>query len=483
MATPTSKRIGVLSGLGLGLAGLGLLVGVGASVDSSDLPDLVPSLPTNHSNVNDRWIDTSEATAPGRTLYRFDTVIENVGTGAWVVRRAGTSSPTNQIIFSGGAPGGAETTNKVGDPGTANAIKYSAAAGHNHFHTQIVAAYELLTPGGAKVASAAKNLAGFCLYDSWPISPTADYYPDSLDCHPDDPGYTGPIEIGLSAGWGDFYGSQLGDQWIDVTDVTPGSYKIRATVNPNGIYQESDTSDNTVTDDVVIPGAIANAATASTPARTPVDIPIAGTVVGAGERSRKPGCGATADPACMTTATPGKLSFQTASANVVVVDTVTTDAKAVLRYTPPAGFTGTATLAYTATDSRGLKSKPANVTVTVTGTGAPTGGGTGTPGGGTTTPPATKATVTLKPAFRLVRSGGKTFLKVTGALPRTQAGRLVRVQRKSGKRISTLGTVRVAKTGRFSRMILVHSSSLSVRAALASSATTKAAASAFRRIS
>ena len=168
MATHTSRRIGVLSGFGVGLAGLALLVGVGFSVQTSDKPDLQPLLPTNHSNPNDRWVDFSEPTAPGKTLYRFDTVIENTGTGAWAVQRASASSAhePDRLLRRQPRRCGDDVQGRRRRFG-ANAIRYSPAAGHNHFHTQLVAAYDLLTPTGAKVASAGKNLAGFCLYDSW----------------------------------------------------------------------------------------------------------------------------------------------------------------------------------------------------------------------------------------------------------------------------------------------------------------------------
>ena len=184
-----------------------------------------------------------------------------------------------------------------------------------------------------------------------------------------------------------------------------------------------------------------------------------------------------------------RLSFQASGSpsagTVQIVDANAADTKAVARFTPPAGFNGTATFAYTARDSRGLTSKPATVTVTVGsaatggtgGTGGTTGGGT--TGGGTTT---VKATVRLKPSFRLVHSGARTFLAVKGTLPKSQAGRLVRVQRKSGRKITTIGAVRVAKTGRFARAIPVHAHALSVRASLGSNARTKAARSSFRRV-
>lgn len=469
------------------------MVGAGLSVDSSDLPDLVPLLPTNHSNVNDRWVDTVYAS--GKTLYRFDTVIFNQGAGAFEVIRDNASSPTSQYVWENKVPPAPVT---VDDPppttvpgqgerrqidvaGGPKGILYSPLIGHNHFHTQLIAGYELrVNGGGALVSTAAKNNAGFCLYDSWGA---VNYYDASL-CRPTQISWTGAIRMGISPDRGDFYGSQLGDQWIDVTDVTPGTYALRAEVNPARIYHESDTSNNAISENgVVIPGAIANAASAATPVGTAVNIPLTGTLVGASVKSRKPTCteDQTSEPTCMQTATAGQLTFQASgspSAGSVQFTDATADLAAVARFTPPAGFTGTATFAYTTTDSRGLRSKPATVTVTVgsTTTTPPPPGGGGTTGTG-------KATVKLAPTFRLVRTGGATFLKMTGTLPRTQAGRLVRVQRKANGRITIIGSVRVAKNGRFSRMIRVRTATVSVRASLGSSATTKAATSPFRRIS
>jgi hypothetical protein len=491
MARHRTRRLGVLGGLGVGLAGFGLMVSAGVSVDSSDLPDLVPLLPTGHSNVNDRWVDTVYAN--GRTLYRFDTVIFNQGLGAFEVIRDNSSSPTQQYVWENKVPPAPVTIDQlppatgpsgerrlVAAAGSPNAIAYSPLIGHNHFHTQLIAGYELRTQAGAVVKSASKNTAGFCLYDSW----GAVAYYDATLCRPTQSGWTDAIRMGISPDRGDFYGSQLGDQWIDVTDVTPGTYALRAEVNPAGIYDETDTSNNVITENgVVIPGAIAAAATATTPVGTAVDIPLSGTLVGASVRSRKPTCteDQTSEPTCLQTATAGRLTFQAVgapSAGSLQITDGTPDLAATARFTPPAGFSGTATFSYTTRDSRGLTSAPATVTVTVgTATTPPPGGGSGGPTG---TP---KATVTLKPAFDIVSRGGKRFLKVSGTLPKSQAGRLVRVQRKAKNRITTIGTVRVAKTGRYTRLIRVGTPVVSVRAALGSSATTRAATSPFRRIS
>src|SRR4029453_17776888 len=60
--------------------------------------------------------------------------------------------------------------------------------------------------------------------------------------------------MGISYAYGDLYSSQSADQWVDITGLAPVSYKIRATVNPLGYVDETDTSNNVVTSSRVIPG-------------------------------------------------------------------------------------------------------------------------------------------------------------------------------------------------------------------------------------
>jgi len=232
------------------LLGCGALVTGGMAAGGSDPPDLTTLLPDDPRH-NTRWVDT--VAIPGRTLYRFDTVILNGG-GAFEVYRdnAGT---TYQRIWPGGAPPEGSVPPKslppdvsgdedyvIAAPDRADSLRYSDAYGHWHFHSQRIAGYELLTPGGTKVADAAKNLAGFCLYDSW--GPTAPGAPSRYEAGPDtcayqQSGYAGPLRMGIARDWGDFYGSQLWDQWVDVTNVKPGTYRLRATADPAGLYLEA----------------------------------------------------------------------------------------------------------------------------------------------------------------------------------------------------------------------------------------------------
>lgn len=108
---------------------------------------------------------------------------------------------------------------------------------HAHYHFDEFARYELRDAGGV-VASGHKQ--AFCLLDdyswAWPNTPV------EFDC----------ANQGISRGFADSYESDLPCQWIDVTDVPPGDYTLRATLNqprPDSalpLLNERDYDNNTV---------------------------------------------------------------------------------------------------------------------------------------------------------------------------------------------------------------------------------------------
>lgn len=378
MRAPVRTRVVVTSALSLALAASGVLVGIGlAGGSGGKTPDLYPALPSNHSNVNSRWIDTFQAS--GKVLYRFDTVIMNrSGAGALDVFRTGAGADMTQVLWTSGSPAGAVTkstplptastsgANLVTIPG--KTITYSPLTGHNHFHAPLVARYSLLRTDGSLVADAAKNSAGFCLYDSWSAGGPAHYASGDL-CRPNESGYTGAVRMGISPGYGDFYASQLGDQWIDVTAATPGQYRLRAEVDPARIYNEdpSERGNNALTAAVTIPGAVADEpAPVSVSHGQTATINLTGTVVGADVKSRKNGSCATEAADCMTTAVQGDLRYSLVT-GPGTAGTATVAQGGRVTFTPAAGFAGTATFTVRATDSRGLGGPPVNVRVNVAG--------------------------------------------------------------------------------------------------------------------
>ncbi|KAM3604811.1 uncharacterized protein V6R79_016474 [Siganus canaliculatus] len=113
---------------------------------------------------------------------------------------------------------------------------------HQHYHSMdAFSNYDLLDVStGRKVAEGHK--ASFCLEDT--------------GC---DPGFRRRYACtshtqGLSPGCHDVYAANIDCQWIDITDVPPGNYILKVTVNPNFHVLESDFTNNVVRCDITYAG-------------------------------------------------------------------------------------------------------------------------------------------------------------------------------------------------------------------------------------
>ncbi|XP_056136180.1 protein-lysine 6-oxidase-like [Lampris incognitus] len=117
---------------------------------------------------------------------------------------------------------------------------------HHHFHSMDeFSLYELLDVNTqARVAEGHK--ASFCLEDT--------------SC---DPGYYRRYACtshtqGLSPGCYDTYNADIDCQWIDITDISPGKYILKVTVNPGNQVPESNFNNNIVRCDVQYTGTAAH---------------------------------------------------------------------------------------------------------------------------------------------------------------------------------------------------------------------------------
>ena len=121
-----------------------------------------------------------------RELIRFTTHIKNIG----------------ELDYIG-------TTSQAEETG-----QFEWGACHNHWHYQGYAKYDLFTMEGAMIPIDLKTL---CVMD--------------LECK-DGGSYTyGCSNMGIAVGCGDIYSSGLSCQWIDVTDVEDGQYRLVVRVN------------------------------------------------------------------------------------------------------------------------------------------------------------------------------------------------------------------------------------------------------------
>lgn len=216
------------------LSGSPLAWRVDATAEADDLlPDLAMARPL------DLRIQTSTS---GRRLLRLTTMIVNIGDGPLETRasRRSTAEPTmlvKQRIFN--TAGGYRVV-------TISAIAAYSGDGHDHWHVQHVAHYELFAASGLESALARSSKVGFCFYDTRQYRLSLPNAPTSRRYHESSCGTRAALTVkhGISVGWADRYGSGLRYQSIDVTGLAAGDYLLKVTVDPNGSFLERNEQNN-----------------------------------------------------------------------------------------------------------------------------------------------------------------------------------------------------------------------------------------------
>ncbi len=217
--------------LGAALALVVLVPSAPAGAVSEQLPDLGMAHPKDLKIAK---------TSDGRKLLRFSSIVVNVGAGPFEVhgqRAAGASTMTTQQRIFDSAGG-------YRDVSTA-AIMYFGGDGHNHWHVRDLEDFELeRLDNGVKVGTGAKH--GFCFYDNYRYGSTqAPFY--TRQTSPPACGTSSSnlqTFMGLSVGWGDIYNYTLPDQYIDITGLKSGRYRLKATADADNWFLESENSNN-----------------------------------------------------------------------------------------------------------------------------------------------------------------------------------------------------------------------------------------------
>lgn len=152
----------------------------------------------------------------------------------------------------------------VGDPRNCLGSLFRFSECHQHLHFQEYADYRLWTPVGYqtwianrdpnKATSEGKNAAlldrlrkrgdlvvgrkqGFCVIDVVP-------FPEGVKNPPPPKYFSCSSNQGISVGYADEYHFTLSCQFIDITDVPPGTYILEVEVNPERLFPESDFTNN-----------------------------------------------------------------------------------------------------------------------------------------------------------------------------------------------------------------------------------------------
>lgn len=242
-------RIGIAA-----LLALALLAPAAAAHDG-ELPDLV-SDPVSGPKLE---VDASEG-SPDRLLLRFHSWVHNDGAGPLEVRRPVAGDP--EQVFRN-----ASLEDVFSDPLGEGDLKFEDTDGHNHWHLQRIAQYSLVSSDGSGSLVAPSMKAGFCLLDSDDVADrTGRVY--WSQCGRNEPNPTEAVVMGVSSGWRDLYDRSLPFQWVDVSEVLPGSYTLRSVADPENVVEElvednipADLPNQVVpgfraTPEVVAPGAV-----------------------------------------------------------------------------------------------------------------------------------------------------------------------------------------------------------------------------------
>ena len=233
--TPTgiSRLIVLVVGVALALV---LVVMMQASPRSAyAASDLLPDL--RMARLQNLQIVIEDTPAGlNRKLLRFDSIIVNVGDDSFEAHGSRPDTNTAEMTVAQRIFDDAGGYRDVATP----AKMYYSGDGHEHWHVRDLQQYELIRlDNGVKVGTGAKH--GFCFFDNYRFGSTEDrFYRGCANNQPD----ALKVRMGLSRGWGDRYSWRLPDQYIDITDLTSGRYKLRAIADASDWFSESNNTNN-----------------------------------------------------------------------------------------------------------------------------------------------------------------------------------------------------------------------------------------------
>ena len=209
-------------------------------------PDLITRPPYSFR------LDTAKGTSTKRLF--FSNTIGNVGAGPLELRAENdaTTGTTNAIqeIYTHGKG----TTLRLVSSTLVGTFVFHPA--HNHWHMEDFARYELRSinaDGSTGPVVAATDKVSFCMIDTDVVDSTLPDYNMGLShsCGQN-------ARQGLRVGRGDTYSSSLPDQFIDISAVPNGTYRLVSVADPNtadrpgGRLLESNDANNAASVDIVL---------------------------------------------------------------------------------------------------------------------------------------------------------------------------------------------------------------------------------------
>jgi hypothetical protein len=134
---------------------------------------------------------------------------------------------------------------------------FDSKPGHNHWHFEQFARYQLLD--SARNLAVRSHKVGFCIAPSDPVNllaPHAVWQPPSIGFSDFTCGQPTALWVQemMPVGWGDTYFQDVAGQAFDITSVPNGTYYIEVIANPQHVLYESNTRNDVSLRKVILGG-------------------------------------------------------------------------------------------------------------------------------------------------------------------------------------------------------------------------------------
>jgi hypothetical protein len=199
------------------------------------LPDLIAWASESNNYMYGGSVNAS--LVPGKTVYRFNQPIPNIGDGRlelYPVNHPDGSQDVYQRIYD--SAGGPITERHVGAFQNANppyGIMFLEGIAHYRIR-------EVLPDDGVGAILTTHEKISYALVDG----PAYDLNLENASPTRHYMGVSGPL-LGISVGWADLYSESLPGQWADLTGLADGEYWLETVIDPFDRILELDESNNT----------------------------------------------------------------------------------------------------------------------------------------------------------------------------------------------------------------------------------------------
>lgn len=226
--------------------------------DTPSFPIFEPDPPAGSSCFISEMVEDG-----AQTCLRFDQIIANIGRGPMEIAYDVPSGATPDEGIEFQVAQRVYNSDSTFDERPGGTVNYHAIHGHYHYSSFADAKLWRSNKRGAKLGDspvAASHKVSFCMadirIDKWAEKgdgPRKYYAPDCLFPFASD-GVTDHFSQGINHGWADVYDWYIPDQYIEVTGVRDGYYRLEFCADPFNELQEADETNNCIVNHIRLTG-------------------------------------------------------------------------------------------------------------------------------------------------------------------------------------------------------------------------------------